>query len=176
MADRFVRRGGVIRGRTGPRRSTQWLGSADRTSTTALGGNAVLMDQTFPFGEPATIVRTRGTLWVASDQVAATEDVFGAMGMAVVTDAAAAIGITAVPLPSSASDDDAWFVWLPWLTGIRVASAVGFQDRTFSRFDIDSKAMRKVHDGSTAVVVFENDVAQGIQFALQFRMLIKLHG
>ena len=176
MADRFVRRGGVIRGRTGPRRSTQWIGSADKTSPTAIPANGVRMDQTFPFLEPATIVRTRGTLWVATDQEGVDETTFGAMGFAVVTNAAAAIGITALPLPSTNNDDDAWFVWQPWLTSFRFVSATGTQDRIFSQFDFDSKAMRKVHDGSTAVVVFENDAADGLLFVIEFRMLVKLHG
>ena len=176
MGDRLVRRGGVIRGRVGPRRSTQWLGSTDRTAVVALAGNGQLLDQTFGFSEPATIIRTRGTLWVRSDQEAADEVAFGALGMAVVTDAAALIGVTAIPKPSGNSDDDAWFLWAPWLCDFEVASQVGFQNENFSRFDFDSKAMRKVHDGSTAVVVLENDTAVGLEFSIMFRMLVKLHG
>ena len=174
MAHRVVSR--VMRGRVGPKRSTQWIGSAADTAPTAIPANGVRMDQTFPFGEPATIVRTRGTLWVGTDQEAADETVFGAMGMAVVTNAAAAIGITALPLPSTDNFDDAWFVWLPWMSSFRFSSASGAQDQTFARFDFDSKAMRKVHDGSTAVVVFENDAADGLLFVILFRMLVKLHG
>jgi len=173
---RVISRSGVIRGRAGPKRSTQWLGSADDTATVNLAANASVIDQTFAFGEPATIIRTRGTLWVGADQKAADETAFGAMGMAVVTDAAAAIGVTAVPLPSGASDDDAWFLWLPWFTDIRVSSQVAVNFNIHSRFDFDSKAMRKVHDGSTAVVVLENDTSVGVDFVMLFRMLIKLHG
>ena len=176
MAGRLVTRQGVVRGRVAPQRSTQWLGSADDTSPTGLASNAAVMDQTFAFGEPATIVRTRGTLWVGTDQESADEQAFGAMGMAVVTDAAAAIGITALPLPSGNSDDDAWFVWQPWLSSFRFVSAAGFQDQLFAQYDFDSKAMRKVHDGSTAVVVLENDSAVGLLFVILFRMLVKLHG
>ncbi len=44
MADRCARRGGVVRGRAGPRRSTQWLGSADDTTVTALAETSVTGD------------------------------------------------------------------------------------------------------------------------------------
>ena len=172
---RIVTRSAVVRGR-GPKRSTQWLGSADNTAVTNLASNGTRLDQTFPFGEPATIIRTRGTLWVMPDQETTDEDAFGAFGMAVVTDEAAAIGVTAVPAPSSVSDSDQWFLWLPWFTNLRFQSGVGVEPNIAQRFDFDSKAMRKVHDGSTAIVVIENDTSVGLDFALLFRMLIKLHG
>ncbi len=113
MANRFATRGVVVRGR-GPRRSTQWLGSAKDTGLTVLAANANVLDQSFAFLEPATIVRTRGTLWVFND-VNTAQTTFGAFGMAVVDNAAAAIGITAVPKPSTNSSDDAWFLIFPWL-------------------------------------------------------------
>ncbi len=174
MAHRVVTRS--IRGRTGPRRSTQWLGSADDTAVTALGSNVTLLDQTFAFGEPGTIVRTRGTLFVRPSVNTANATGFGVLGMAVVTDAAAAIGVTAIPAPSGASDDDAWFLWTPFATDVRFDTGIGFAMDTLTVFQFDSKAMRKVHDGSTAVVVLENDTTVSMDFVILFRMLIKLHG
>ncbi len=176
MADRFVRRSGVSRGRLAPRRSTQWIGSADDTALTTLGADVILLDQTFPFGEPATIVRTRGMLYLGPSANAADSTGFGVMGMAVVTDAAAAIGVTAIPAPSSNNDDDVWFVWTPFVANVRFDDATGFQVNTINKFPFDSKAMRKVHDGSTAVVMLENDTTTALQYVLHFRMLIKLHG
>ncbi len=176
MANRFAARSGVARGRVLPRRSTQWLGSSDETAVTTLAANGKTLDQTFAFGEPATIVRTRGTLWVASDQTVASESVAGALGMIVVTDQAAAIGASAIPGPSSASDDDGWFVWQPWFADVNFEDATGLGFLTFARYDFDSKAMRKVHDGNTVAVMIENDFAVGAIFLMNFRMLVKLHG
>jgi len=134
------------------------------------------LDQTFSFGEPATIVRTRGTLWVKSDQEAATESPLGAFGMAVVRDEAVAIGVTAIPLPETDSDSDAWFLWMPWAYSI-VRSATGLSTDAMARYDFDSKAMRKVDDADTAVVVMQNSAAtHGVNFVTLFRMLVKLHG
>ncbi len=60
-----IRRGRqVVRG---PRRATQWLGSADSTTFTTLANSGGVFDQSFAFAEDATIIRTRGSLWVSSD-------------------------------------------------------------------------------------------------------------
>ena len=177
MAGRVVTRGGLVRGRLAPRRSTQWLASADELGTTTLPFGSAILDQSFVFGEPATIIRTRGTLWIATDQFAATEQPLGAMGMAVVTDQAAGIGVTAVPTPITDSPSDEFFLWLPWFADVRDMGTGTVQFNTFSRFDFDSKAMRKVTDGTTAVVVLENSSsAAGANYAIMFRMLVKLHG
>ncbi len=56
-------------------------------------------------------------------------------------------------------------------------SAVGFQNIAFARFDFDSKAMRKVSESDSIVVTLENaNSAHAVDFILQFRMLVKLHG
>ncbi len=172
----------IIRGRStgfvrGPRRATDWLSNSAETDRSTLGAATAVLDQTFAFGEPATVVRTRGTLWVASDQAAANESPFGALGFAIVTDQAAGVGVTALPTPTTEAFSDEWFVWLPWFADARFSSAVGVGFRTFYEYKFDSKAMRKVDADTTAVVVIENSSAtDGCLFLLQFRMLVKLHG
>ncbi len=172
------RRTGLLRGAVrGPKRATQWLGSSTETDISSLAAGTVLLDQTFAFGEPATIVRTRGTLWVGSDQVVADEFPFGALGMAVVTDEAVAAGAASIPAPEADSDSDQWFLWTPFQASLQFGSAIGFQSPSMARYDFDSKAQRKVHDGSTAVVMIENASAtDGMRFLLLFRMLVMLHG
>ena len=96
--------------------------------------------------------------------------------MAVVTDQAAAIGVTAVPTPITDQASDNWFLWEPWAQGFVVATNIGIQSQGFTRYDFDSKAMRKVDDGDTAVVVMQNNAAVGLEFLMMFRMLLKLHG
>ena len=175
----MARRSVVVSGRQnrGPRRATQWLGSALGTDVIALAAGASTIDQTFAFVEPATIVRTRGSIWVTSDQVATTEHPFGALGVAVVTDQAAAAGVASVPTPITENDSDDWLLWTPFAQSVRFASGIGFDSQAFSRFDFDSKAMRKVDDNSTAVVMIENSSAtDGLFYVILFRMLIMLHG
>jgi len=171
MARRFPR--SVV---TRQRRATQWLQSAIDTGSTSLAAGAAVLDQSFAFGEKATIVRTRGRLWVKSDQIASTEEPFGAIGLAVVTDQAFAIGVTAVPTPITDASSDNWFLWEPWQASMVAATQVGFSGDSWTGYELDSKAMRKVDDGDTVVVVLENTSgAHGCEFIVTFRMLVKLH-
>ena len=161
----------------GPRRATEWISSAIVSDFATLAAAASVLHQSLAFLEPATVVRTRGTLWVESDQVAATEFPFGAMGMVVVKNAAAAAGVASVPTPVTEQNDDGWFVWTPFASAFKFVTASGFSPQGWSRFDFDSKAQRKVVDGDTIVVVLENSSGtDGLHFLIQFRMLVMLHG
>ncbi len=165
-----------LRGR-GPRRSTLWLASADVTDKQALAAGVSIFDQSFAFNEPATIIRTRGSVWVGVDQQAANEEPFGALGFTIASDAAAAVGIGSLETPITEESSDNWFVWLPWLASIEAGDGTGFTPGYMERYDFDSKAMRKVDDGDTAVVVMENaSAADGCVYIIKFRMLVKLHG
>ena len=173
MADRVVRGRAVVR--SSPRRAMQWIASTQESVPTSLGAASVVLDQSFAFGEDATITRIRGKLWVASDQVAASEQPFGAIGMAVVTNQALAIGVTAVPTPITDQASDEWFLWEPWFADIAFADATGFIQK-FRQIEFDSKAMRKVNDGLSVIVALENSSsAHGANYLLEFRMLVKLH-
>ncbi len=166
-----------MRGRVGPKRAVQWVASVDSTGPTPLAAATAVLDQSFGFGEDATIVRLRGGLWVQSDQQTATETAFGALGFAVVSDQALAIGITAVPTPITDEASDLWFLWEPFAAAVRFASGVGFDSNPMQHTVLDSKAMRKVNDGTSVVAVVENASASaGLTYVLKFRMLVKLHG
>ncbi len=97
------------------RRKTLWIASADVTGVTNLVAGATVLDQTFvaDTGEPSlpwTIVRLRGSLYVASDQTATNEDAHGALGAIVVRDAAAAAGVGSIPTPVTEQSDEGWFM------------------------------------------------------------------
>ena len=97
--------------------------------------------------------------------------------MSIVTDQAAGIGVTAIPTPIDDQASDNWFLWFPFAAGIVFGDSTGFNSNALTRFDFDSKAMRKVDDGDTAVVVLQNNSsAHAMEFYLSFRMLVKLHG
>jgi len=174
-------RGRIVRrsfGRKSDRR-TIWAFSSDSSATQALGAGAVVLDQGLDmlsaFGEAATVVRTRGSLWVKSDQEAATESPFGAVGMMVVRDAAFTAGVASVPSPITEEGDEGWFLWVPWLAGISFGSTIGFPDK-FREYQFDVKAQRKVEPGDTVIVVLENaHAANGAEYVIKFRQLYLLH-
>jgi len=161
------------------RRSTEWVASADSTGIQAIGGAVAVFDQTFSGAAndaPFTIVRTRGSLYVQSDQLVATEFPFGAIGFAVVSAPAAAIGVTALPTPITDEGSDLFFVWEPWAASIAVSSAIGLDMNGLREIKIDSKAMRKVTADEDIVVTLENASATAaVSYILKFRMLLKLH-
>ncbi len=57
-----------------------------------------------------------------------------------------------------------------------LVTAAGYTEPAGTTVEFDSKAMRKLSDNSSIVVMVENaSSADGMSFLLDFRMLIKLH-
>ena len=173
------RRRGILAPQRRSRRQTEWGASADVTGFTALGATAAVLDQRFTQVilagvTPATIVRTRGLIAVRTDQQIATEDPFGAIGFAVVRENAGAAGVGSLPTPITDEIDDVWFVHQFWTAGFLFTGA-SFADVT-KVFEFDSKAMRKIVDGDSIVIMLENASATaGVSYLVKFRILFKLH-
>ncbi len=151
MPTRFRQRPGV-RGRS-VRAGTSW-GRIVQTAQFTIATSTKVIPVTFLLdnqGISETVRRTRGMVFVTSDQPSASEAIFGAYGLIVVTDAAAAIGVTAVPGPVTEANDDGWFVWQPFMT--KGADTIASYQPAF---EFDSKAMRKVDTGFQIVMVIEN--------------------
>ncbi len=169
----------------GARRKTNWGQSAIRTDITALAAGTVILTQRLSsaniitaFGPESTIIRTRGHVMVTTDQSAATENVFGAYGIAIVSEDAAVAGVASIPSPYSNADWDGWFVHGYFFASTRFADATGFtlEQGDGAGFAFDSKAMRKLEDLESVVVLLENGSATaGMFFGIDFRMLFKLH-
>ncbi len=161
------------------RRKTVWASIAPAENTMAAPSTAVLSHSAgagLLAARPFTIVRTRLVLHVRPDQVAATEDYGVAVGGAVVSDQAAAVGVTAVPTPDTDRVSDLFFFYEETYGLFFFGTGVGTQFVGGQRLVIDSKAMRKVDEGSDVVFVQETQavVASATTF-LAGRMLIKLH-
>jgi len=170
----FIIRNGV------KRRETLWIGDTATTPVGLAGANtAVLINSLGALAlalRPFTIVRTRGVVVVRTDQIAASEDVDLAYGQVVVSDQAVAIGITALPTPSTDSDSDLFFVYERLMNSFFFGTGVGFDGKMFVEREIDSRAMRKVEDGQDLVAVAETGVSSsGVVFAQFSRTLIKVH-
>ncbi len=175
MAFRRSRSGFAPR-RQGPRRATEWIASADLNTVTTLGAglctlhSAILSSVNLDL-VPSTIVRTRGFIFVRSDQAAASEDQLGAIGMSVVSEQAAAAGVASTPCPISNETSEMFFLWEPFA----LSHGAGTVDSQRGQvFPFDSKAMRKWQDGEAIAVTIENAGTFGIDFWLKFRMLVKL--
>ena len=178
----MARRSGAlvaVRGRA-PRRQTAWISSVDETAFTGLSGNAAVLagaglNAAGLALRPFTVVRVRGLFSCKSDQIANIEEPFGAVGFAVVSDDAAAVGITAVPDPVTDEGSDLWYSLTFWSAGFTISSAVGIA-RGMQTFEIDSKAMRKVGIGQNLVIVVGNgNTTQAVEFLVKYRILVKLH-
>ena len=170
----YKTRSTFIRGRSSGR-LTEWFGSTVVAAETPLGILSFTFDQTLAAGglakRPFTITRTIGSIWVGSDQAAAPEYPFGAMGMRVVSDKAAATGVTALPDPISEISDDEWFVWRGFAGYGGTLQGRG----NLTEFKFDSRGQRKVQDGETIVVMVANaSAADALNYIILFRMLVKL--
>ena len=168
---RFIRGGRQVR-------ETVWLGIVE--TVTALGSpNAAAIINTMSASinalRPFTIVRVHGFLGIRSDQIVADESYDVALGMAVVSDQALAVGITAVPTPFTELDSDLWFVHQMLMGRQEIATAVGIVPlRPWIQYQ--SKAMRKVNENSGIAFVAEgSSVSSGTVVHHAARMLIKLH-
>ena len=161
------------------RRQSVWIGIAEASNTIATSSTAVLSSSLNAAAlalRPFTVVRTRGILGINSDQNAASEFQMYAFGLAVVSDQAVAIGVTAVPTPNTDRGSDLFFVYEEMVGRIEVQSAVGFAETIVTVHRFDSKAMRKVNDDQDIVIVKETSSISNGVFALSAgRMLLKLH-
>ncbi len=168
----FIRRGGVMR------RESLWFAGFPAITAMGAASTAVLVGSLNAAAlalRPFTIVRTRGTLFMQSDQQIASEDQDVAFGQAVVSDQAVAIGITAIPTPSTDDGSDLWFVYERLFNSLVFATAAAF-DRIGVERVVDSRAQRKVQDGEDMIIVAEtSSISSGAALFNYTRVLIKLH-
>jgi len=176
---RTARRSGLVLRGGRNRRESLWVFIGEATN--ALSGansavitnvaNAALLALT-----PFTIVRIRGVFHSRSDQVSALEDYQVAWGCAVVSNQSVAIGVTAIPTPFLDMASDLWLMHQMIAGEFVFVSGVGFHPVGGILQTIDSRAMRKVEEGTEPVFAMENSsLSQGSTNFTAARMLIKLH-
>ena len=157
-----------------------WVGISESRTTLASANTAVLIavgNAALLALRPFTIVRTRLFFGVSSDQAAASQNWDVALGAAIVSDQASAIGITAVPTPFTDLGSDLFFLHEIQANRFVFVSGVGFDPNgaPLGR-PVDSKAMRKVNDDQDVAFVLENSsLSNGTTVYVAGRMLIKLH-
>ena len=175
MPNRIIRSRSVVGGNRSRGRLTEWIGSANVTAPTVLPAGSFVLSQSLTAAElakrPFTITRFVGSIYVRSDQIAVRETPFGAVGGIVVSDKAVTTGATAVPDPITQESSDEWFMYQSYaVAGVNSAS-----EPPLMAYPFDSRGQRKVQDGDDVVIVVSNaSAANGVEFILKFRMLVKL--
>ena len=160
-------------------KTKMWIGWG--VGTVVITASAVQLIASYSAGalllRPFTILRTRGLISYESDQSATGEATIGTLGEIVVTDAATAIGATAIPDPGNlAGNPEAdWFINQQVHMSYDLATAVGFQSGIANQYMLDSKAMRKVGPDDDAVIMFSEENGKGAFLTTGGRQLIQLH-
>ena len=159
-------------------RKTFWFAGLHQRTTLAAASTAAIVSSLNAAAlalRPFTIVRTRGYMSLVSDIQSAVENQSASYGGIVVSDQAVAIGVTAVPTPTTDSQSD-WFFYEALNDKLQFITGVGFQSRSLVRQLIDSKAMRKVEEGQDVITVAETSaISDGAVVGSFTRILIKLH-
>ena len=177
----MARSRGSFPARRATRNPTDWIIGPDTNTLSTMqltAAGKLLSVGIAPTIGKLTVIRTRGDwhLEVLRTQ-GASEGVLLAMGIAVFTSDAFAIGPTAVPGPIT---DMEWNGWL-WHQFVSVdstgaASQVALDNDTFFHGQIDSKAMRKIDETQVMALCFEfADEVGTVTATLRFqtRMLSK---
>ena len=124
-----------------------------------------------------TILRTVGRLAVSTDNPVGDEEQIGAFGMILVSDAAVAVGVTAIPGPITDGQDDGWFVYVPIVQRYHHETSVGFDPQFATGYDFDSKAKRVVEEGRQMAIMVENAHAtHAFDIAFVLRLLSVVRG
>jgi len=174
MARRFTR------GRfTRPAPKTKmWIGAGVGRTTIIASAKAVVgtLNAAALLLRPFTILRTRMVIGFTTDQEAADEGPFGAYAHLIVTDTAAALGVTAIPDPSDQVNPEAdWHVYQPVMTQFVTTAGGGISLTAPNNWTVDSKAMRKVGPDDDIAIMFSEDGGVGAFLWTYGRILIQLH-
>jgi len=163
----------------GPRRLTQWSEGVQGVNDHTASDTKTLFASAIAFGEPLTIIRMRGELSGFMTVAGTAGDGFRemAVGIGIVSTDAVSVGVTAIPGPLG---PDMGWSWIYHRLFSMQNSSTGADGATGSgsfRFEIDSKAMRKVGPNETLVAVSQVTTetgTAGARLTLDTRLLVKL--
>ena len=171
---RFLRTAGANRRRTG------WDDGPSTASGSISAAGSALWSTGIQNGDDGiTLVRVRGEVLLFLSTVTSNLDGFirVAVGLAIVTTAAATVGITAVPTPLTDIEYEGWlWHWTGPMIGV-VSGGDSALGMGAVRVPIDSKAMRKWNTDETLIGVVEVGSEVGtavLGFNASSRILVKL--
>jgi len=161
------------------RRQTAWaIGPGGTTPVNITSSVAVILGGTVvPASEGLTVIRTRGLFAMHLKSVASQNDGFqGAIGIGLATLAAVTAGVGSLPTPLTEVGDENWLYHRFISIHAQEATESNLNGASWTRFEIDSKAMRKVPVGTSCYAcleVIEVGTASAQAF-LDTRQLVKL--
>ncbi len=175
----MARKSGFVRRNNVMRRATAWIEVVPTSTSLSAASTAALVsvaNAALLAARPFTVVRTRGHIYVRSDQQIASEAWGASIGWCTAEDAAVAIGVTAVPTPITDMGSDSFFAYETLGGRFTFGDASGLMEAG-AQLAYDSKAMRKCEDdGTSPILVMETSaLASSAVIVHQARMLIKLH-
>jgi len=170
---------------TRSRRQSSWSGGPAGAITRTGTGSSIFPVASQAIANGLTIVRTRGELIAYLTSATSTNDGYAAgFGICVVSENAAAVGITAVPTPITDIGWDGWLYHrLFQLKAAAPIAAGAAADTDFAnvfsasvRIEVDSKAMRKIKATDQLIAVFEGTIVGTANLSASFdcRVLDKL--
>ena len=171
---RVVGRRGFVRG---TKRKTFWLGTVQVSAETALAAATASLHGSLNAAalalRPFTIVRTISDFWVASDQIVATEQPFGAIGVALADDRAIAAGAGSLPRAYGENADSSFLFHQFWAAKSFVAGTPAtYSPNAWSYFHADQRGQRKIAIGDDIGWVIHNaEGGDGCTFVWNTRML-----
>ena len=160
-----------------PRRPMFWEGASvfDQVATGAVSSFVIVSEAILENIPLPTVIRTRGEFVVRASAIGASgaQAIFS-MGLIIQSARSIAAGVGGMPVPFGGIGSD-WFVhrMIPMQVEM-VANEDSNQHNV--RFEIDSKAMRKVDNNQGIVIVFQNTaVASTVTFEVvgALRLLFK---
>jgi len=157
------------------KRQVTWVPPADQGYVAVAGSGATLIASFDPFASgfiKPTVVRTRGQVSVQLAAYSGDLSIVGAIGMGVVSDQAFGIGITAIPEPFDEAGWDGWFVWRSFSYRYEFHTAASSLKASWD-FEVDSKAMRKISDNETIVIVAQSQ-SGAFEISTPLRLLFKI--
>ncbi len=123
--------------------------------------------------QDVTVRRTIGKYWVQGDNTGAQELQVGAIGAMVVSDLAFTAGAASIPGPVTEASDDVWALWQPFMQTNEKAADAGIGFNSNGPFEFDSKAQRKLPEGTTYVIMVENASGTfGLEIVLAVSVLV----
>ena len=160
----------------GARRKTTWVGPADQGYLAVAAGAKIIVasfDAASNGLASPTIVRSRGQVSIFPGAgVTGDVEIVGAYGLAIVSDRAFAAGVASIPGPWTDAGWDGWFVWRSFHYTQEFLDATSML-RNFENQEVDSRAMRKITDDETIVLIAESQ-AIGFEISMPLRILMKL--
>ena len=161
----------------GPRRLTGWEEGPGGSTVTVFTDSlaAALGSVLTVLQDGLTIVRLRGSLQAFLTVGGDPGGFHCALGACIVSNDAAAVGITAIPDPIADMDWDGWFYHR--FFDVHSPGVFDGADQSNSiQFEVDSKAMRKVGVNDTVVVTLEAVETGAASMSVFFdsRILLKL--